>query len=134
MRIRLQLQTSIQLYFTHVFTKQMTAQTPATAEIEKWLRIPLFPKFWLRVWIRKTNAESCRSRHQESGSGPTFGPNPKCFLACSWNELFYDVAFTYINYRQIKSTQLTCGKFSQRVKMTDINKSQLAMWCFQSRP
>jgi len=40
----------------------MTAQTPAAAEIQKWLRIRVrfFTNFWLRV--RKKNAESCRSR------------------------------------------------------------------------
>jgi len=36
---RLRLQSSIQPKFTHVFTKEMTTQTPATAEIEKWLQI-----------------------------------------------------------------------------------------------
>jgi len=41
----------------------MTTQTPATAEIEKWLRfrVRFFPNFWLRVQVRKKNAESCRS-------------------------------------------------------------------------
>jgi len=44
----------------------MTTQTPATAEIEKWLRIRvrLFPNVWLRIRMRvqTKNAESCRSR------------------------------------------------------------------------
>jgi len=42
----------------------MTAQTPATAEMEKWLRVWFFTNFWLhvRIRIRKKNAESCRSR------------------------------------------------------------------------
>jgi len=31
----------------------MTTQTPATAEIEKWLQV--------RSWVRKKNAESCQS-------------------------------------------------------------------------
>jgi len=49
----------------------MTAQTPATAEMKKWLRIGvrLFTIFWLRV--RKKNAESCRSRLRHCGSRPT---------------------------------------------------------------
>jgi len=35
----------------------MTTQTPATAEIEKWLwiRVRLFPNFWLRVWKKTQN-------------------------------------------------------------------------------
>ena len=53
----------------------MTTQTPATAEIEKWLRsrVRFFPNFWLRFWIRfrKKNPESSRSRLPHSGSGPT---------------------------------------------------------------
>jgi len=44
----------------------MTTQTPSTAEIEKWLwiRVQFFSKFWLGfwIWVRKENAESCRSR------------------------------------------------------------------------
>jgi len=47
----------------------MTEQTPATAEMEKWLWIRFFTNFSLRV--RKTNAESYRSRLRCSGSGPT---------------------------------------------------------------
>ena len=37
-----------------------------TAEIEKWFRIRVrfFPNFWLRIRVRKKNAESCRSRLQ----------------------------------------------------------------------
>jgi len=51
----------------------MIAQTPATAEMEKWLRIRVwfFTNFWLRV--RKKNAESDRSRLRYSGSGPSSG-------------------------------------------------------------
>jgi len=49
----------------------MTTQTPATAEIEKWLRVRFFPKFWLRIRVRKKNAESGRSRLWWTGSGPT---------------------------------------------------------------
>ena len=48
------------------FSLEMTAQSPATAETEKWLRIrfPFFTNFWLRARIRhrKKNAESCRFR------------------------------------------------------------------------
>jgi len=44
----------------------MTAQTPATAEMEGWLRIRIrfFTKFWLwaRIRVLKKNAESCWSR------------------------------------------------------------------------
>jgi len=41
----------------------MTAQTPATAEMEKWLRVLVrfFTCFWPRIRVRKKNAESCRS-------------------------------------------------------------------------
>jgi len=51
----------------------MTAQTLATAEIEKWIRIRVrfFPNFWLRFRVRKKNAESFRSRLRQSGFGPT---------------------------------------------------------------
>jgi len=51
----------------------MTIQTPATAEIKKWLRIRVrfFPNFWLRV--RRKNAESCWSRLRLSESDPTSG-------------------------------------------------------------
>jgi len=40
----------------------MTTQTPATAEIEKWLRIWVlfFKKFCLRIRVRKKSAESAR--------------------------------------------------------------------------
>jgi len=42
----------------------MITQTPATVEVEKWLQVRFFPKFWLRVRfrVRKKNSESCRSR------------------------------------------------------------------------
>jgi len=44
----------------------MTAHTPATAEIEKWILDPVrfLPNFWLRVrfWVRMKNAESIRNR------------------------------------------------------------------------
>ena len=46
----------------------MTTQTPATAEIEKWLWVRLFTDFWLPVRIRKKNAESCRIRLRHSGA------------------------------------------------------------------
>jgi len=51
----------------------MTAQTPATAEMEKWLRVRFFTNFWwpVRFRVRKKNAESCRNWIQYSGSGPT---------------------------------------------------------------
>jgi len=51
----------------------VTTQTRATAEIEKWLRIPvrIFTKFWLRIRVLKKNAESCRSRLRHSGSMAT---------------------------------------------------------------
>jgi len=39
----------------------MTAQTPATAEMKKWLRIR----------VRKKNAESCRESTPATGSSPT---------------------------------------------------------------
>jgi len=44
----------------------MTAQSPATAEMEKWLRVRVrfFTNFWLRIRIWKKNEESCRSRLQ----------------------------------------------------------------------
>jgi len=44
----------------------MTAQTPAAAEMEKWLRVRFFSNFWLRV--RKKNSESWRSRFCHTGS------------------------------------------------------------------
>jgi len=53
----------------------MTTQTPATAEMEKWLRIRVrvFKNFWLQIRVRKKNAESCRSRLWQPGSGTTSG-------------------------------------------------------------
>jgi len=64
----------------------MTTQTPATVEIEKWLRVRFFTNFWL--WVRKKNAESCRSRLRHSGSGATSDCGPLqqyicLFLLCS---------------------------------------------------
>jgi len=56
------LQSSIQPWFTHVFSQEMTTQTPATLGLEMWLRVRFFTNFWLRVRIRKKNAESSRSR------------------------------------------------------------------------
>ena len=53
--LRLLRQSSIQPSFTHVFTLEITTQTPATAEIENWLRVRFFLKFWLRV--RRKNTE-----------------------------------------------------------------------------
>jgi len=35
------------------FTKEMTAQTPATAEIENWLRFRL--RFFIKFWLRPRN-------------------------------------------------------------------------------
>jgi len=61
----------------------MTEQTP-TAEMEKWLRIRVrfFSKFWL--WVRKKNAESCRSRLRYSGSGPSSDSSDYlCDCACA---------------------------------------------------
>jgi len=53
----------------------MTTQTPATAKMEKWLRIRFrfFTNFWhrVRIRLRKKNTESCRSRLRHSESGPT---------------------------------------------------------------
>jgi len=42
----------------------MIRQTPAAAEIEKWLRIlvRVFTNLLLRIRIRKKNARCCRSR------------------------------------------------------------------------
>jgi len=60
-RLRLQ---SIQPKFTLVFVEEMTTPPPATAEIDKWLWVRFFTKFWLRIRVRKKNAESCRSRHR----------------------------------------------------------------------
>ena len=53
---------SIHPKFTIVFTYEMTMQTPVIVENEKWLRIraQCFTNFWLRLRIRKKNAESCR--------------------------------------------------------------------------
>jgi len=48
----------------------MTAQTAATADIEKWIRIRFSTNFWLR--FQKKNAESCRSRLRHSGSRPNY--------------------------------------------------------------
>jgi len=45
---------------------------PATLEIENWLRVRFFTKIWLRIRVRKRNAESFRSRLRHSGSIATF--------------------------------------------------------------
>jgi len=63
---RLRLPYSIQAKFTHVFTYEMTMQTPVTAEMEKWLRVRFFTNFLLRVWTVMKNAESCHSRQRHS--------------------------------------------------------------------
>ena len=34
---------------------------------------PVFPYFWLRIRVRKKNAESCRNQLWHSGSGPNSG-------------------------------------------------------------
>ena len=64
---------SIHPKFTIVFTYEMTMQTPVIVENEKWLRIraQCFTNFWLRLRIRKKNAESCLSRRRNSGSMTT---------------------------------------------------------------
>jgi len=51
----------------------MTTQTPVTAEIKNWLRVRFFTNYWLRIRVRKKNAESCRSRFRHSGSIATSG-------------------------------------------------------------
>jgi len=55
----------------------MTTQTPATAEIQKWLqvRVRFFLNFWLQLWfcVREKNAESCQSWLRYSGSSRTSG-------------------------------------------------------------
>ena len=63
----------------------MTTQTPATAEMEKWLCIwfPFFTDFWLRIRVRKKNAESRRSPLRQSGSGPTSAARPALCLVLS---------------------------------------------------
>ena len=53
----------------------MTTQTPANAEMEKWLRIRVrfFTNFWLRMGVRTKNADSCGV---DSGN-PDPGPKEK---------------------------------------------------------
>jgi len=64
----------------------MTTQTPATAKLEKWLRIrnQFFTNYWLWVCIRiqKKNAESCRSRMRHSRSGTTSGTFQQRWADC----------------------------------------------------
>jgi len=70
----------------------MTTQTPATVEMEKWLRLRLrfFTHFWLRIRFRKKNAESCRIRLRNAGCGVkrkfsplrNFWPVIVCLLFC----------------------------------------------------
>ena len=60
------------------FTLEITTKTPATAELEKRLRIRFFKKFWLRVWKKK--AESCRRRLRPCGSMATSGIYPWLYL------------------------------------------------------
>jgi len=61
----------------------MTTQTPATAEIEKWLwiRVQFFTNFWLqlRIQVRRKNSESCQSRLRYFGSMATSEPR-QCVL------------------------------------------------------
>jgi len=76
MRIRLLFELRLQSRQPKIidgFTSEMTTQTLATAEIEKWLRIRVqfFKHLWL--WIRNKNTESCRIRLQHSGSVTTSG-------------------------------------------------------------
>jgi len=51
----------------------MAMQTPAAAGKETWLRVQVRFFTWFRLRIRKTNAESCRSRLRHSGSVTTSG-------------------------------------------------------------
>jgi len=62
-----------------MFLQEMTKQTRASAEIEKWLRIRFITKFWLRlrIRVRKKNANSCRSRLRHCGSMATSEVNQK---------------------------------------------------------
>jgi len=46
----------------------MTTQTPATAEIEKWLRVRFSQIYGLGIRVRKKNAESCRRWLRHAGS------------------------------------------------------------------
>jgi len=55
---------SIQRKFTHVFTYEITTQTPITAEIEIWfwIRVLFFTNFWPWIRVRKKKAESTPAR------------------------------------------------------------------------
>ena len=59
------------------FLRKWLTQTPAAAEFEKWLRVRFFTNFWLRIRVRKKNAEFFWSRLRYSGSGPTSGGSPR---------------------------------------------------------
>ena len=69
---------SMQPKSTNLFTWEITTQTPATTEIENCLRVRFFTNFWLRIWIRKKNAEPCRSRLRIHGRPclPGLWPEP----------------------------------------------------------
>ena len=64
----------------------MTTQTPATVEIEKWLRVSFFTNFWLRdqIRVRKENAGSCWSH---SGNPD---PVPPLHVAEVWTDWILD--------------------------------------------
>jgi len=52
----------------------MATQTPATAEIETWLRIRFFTNFWIRV--RKKNAEFESGSERKTRKNAEVTPDP----------------------------------------------------------
>jgi len=67
----------------------MTTQTPATIEIEKWLRIRVrfFPKFWLRIRVRK----KCRIQ-------PESNPALRIRFHLWYEHIFYITAVAYLGH------------------------------------
>jgi len=67
------IRNSAMYLFSNEMTLIKTAQTPASAENDNWFRIRVrfFTNFWLRIRVRKKNAETCRSRLRHSASVAT---------------------------------------------------------------
>jgi len=101
----------------------VTAQTSATSEMEKWLRIRVrfFTNFWFRVRmrVRKKHLASCRGWLRNSGSGPTSDcnmapmicvPSWKCFLKLQKQSILSKIRNNYTMHQRRNENRWLSGQ------------------------
>ena len=119
----------------------MATQTPVTAEIEKWLRIRVrfYRSFWLRIGIRKKNAESCRSRLEPCASMATSDWKLTAMfrfpLVQKWNWFVRDTACSEsykihrLHTNIAKGAITTCNILFHNVSIFDLKKKKHIETC-----